>query len=215
MALNEMKYRTLTYKLLPRFLALSIAIHVYLLEVYSDSLLNVPELQLGNSVLEIHMHEDAHAPIQILSPKIARTFAVSENISAHAIIPVERIASTDPAVSAADIDRPRASITTSDTREDLRNQLLGVLKSRLSQYLSYPTLARSRGWEGTVLLGMRVQSDGQLNQLRIDRSSGYSVLDHSALNSLNRVGQLAEATAWLKGREMDMQLPVIYRLIEN
>jgi hypothetical protein len=62
---------------------------------------------------------------------------------------------------------------------------------------------------------MRVESDGHLHQLRIDHSSGYTVLDHSALNSLNRVGRLAEATAWLEGRELDMQLPVIYRLIDN
>ncbi|MEX2164950.1 MAG: energy transducer TonB [Sulfuricaulis sp.] len=98
---------------------------------------------------------------------------------------------------------------------ETHNQLLGELQTRLSRYLVYPPLARRRGWEGTVLLGMRVESDGYLHQLRIDRSSGFTVLDHSALNSLNRVGRLAEATTWLKGQEMEMQLPVIYRLIDN
>ncbi len=96
-----------------------------------------------------------------------------------------------------------------------RNQLLGQLQTSLSRYLVYPPLARSRGWEGTVLLGLRVESDGHLDKIRIERSSGYAVLDHSALNSLIRLGQLAEVSAWLNGRGMDMQLPVIYRLIEN
>ena len=97
----------------------------------------------------------------------------------------------------------------------LRNQLLGELQTRLSHYLTYPPLARQRGWEGTVLLELRIASDGQLDKVRVERSSGYAVLDHSALNSLSRLGYLAEASLWLNGRGMDMQLPVIYRLVEN
>ncbi|MCR4333080.1 MAG: energy transducer TonB [Sulfuricaulis sp.] len=97
----------------------------------------------------------------------------------------------------------------------LRNQLLGELQTRLSRYLVYPPLARERGWEGTVLLGLRVESDGHIEKVRIEHSSGYAVLDRSALNSLNRLAHLAGASDWLNGRGFDMQLPVIYRLIEN
>ncbi|BAV33321.1 TonB family protein [Sulfuricaulis limicola] len=93
--------------------------------------------------------------------------------------------------------------------------MLGELRTRLSRYLTYPPLARSRGWEGTVWLSLRVESDGQLDKIRLERSSGYAVLDNSALNSLQRIGNLVEARVWLEGRGVDMQLPVIYRLIEN
>jgi hypothetical protein len=44
---------------------------------------------------------------------------------------------------------------------------------------------------------------------------GYAVLDRSALNSVNRLGYLSEAVVWLNGRSHDIQLPVIYRLVEN
>jgi protein TonB len=66
-----------------------------------------------------------------------------------------------------------------------------------------------------VLLGLRVEPDGQLDKIRLERSSGYAVLDNSALNSLKRIDKLVEARAWLEGHSVDMQLPVIYRLIEN
>jgi protein TonB len=101
------------------------------------------------------------------------------------------------------------------TETGIRNHLLGQLQTRLSRYLVYPPLARSRGWEGTVLLGLRVESNGHLERIRIEHSSGYAVLDNSALNSLNRLDRLAEASVWLNGHGLDMQLPVIYRLIEN
>lgn len=94
-------------------------------------------------------------------------------------------------------------------------QIRAQLNADLARYFDYPYVARLRGWEGTVLLGLRVASDGRLDKIRIERSSGYAVLDNSALNSLNRLGQLAEASAWLNGRGLDMQLPVIYRLIQN
>ena len=96
-----------------------------------------------------------------------------------------------------------------------RNHLQGLLQTRLSRYLVYPPLARSRGWEGTVLMGLRVEPDGNLERIHIARSSGYAVLDNSALNSLNRLGRLAEAATWLEGRGLDVQLPVIYQLIDN
>ena len=93
--------------------------------------------------------------------------------------------------------------------------MLGALKTRLSQYLTYPPLARDRGWEGKVLLGLRVEPDGRFDKIRIERSSGYAVLDNSALNSLKRLGNIVEARVWPEGHSIDVQLPVLYRLIEN
>jgi protein TonB len=90
-----------------------------------------------------------------------------------------------------------------------------LLLADLARHFDYPLVARARGWQGTVLLGLRVESDGRLDQVHIENSSGYAVLDRSALNSLSRLGYLTEAVAWLNGRSLDMQLPVIYRLIEN
>lgn len=102
-----------------------------------------------------------------------------------------------------------------DNQEATRAYLRSRLLANLANYFYYPALARSRGWEGTVLLGLRVEPDGQLDKIRLEHSSGYAVLDHSALNSLKRIGNLVEARAWLEGHSVDMQLPVIYRLIEN
>jgi protein TonB len=90
-----------------------------------------------------------------------------------------------------------------------------LLLADLARHFDYPLVARARGWQGTVLLGLRVESDGHLDQVHIENSSGYAVLDRSALNSVNRLGYLTEAVAWLNGRSHDIQLPVIYRLVEN
>lgn len=63
-----------------------------------------------------------------------------------------------------------------------------------------------------MLLAFIVQASGNLNDIRIVRSSGFAVLDHSAVDSLKKVQRLPETVAWFQGRDIEMQLPVIYRL---
>ena len=51
--------------------------------------------------------------------------------------------------------------------------------------------------------------------LRIARSSGYAVLDSSALSALRRVEYLKEAPLWLNGHAIEIELPVIFRLEDD
>lgn len=44
----------------------------------------------------------------------------------------------------------------------------------------YPSLAKRRGWEGTVLLRVRVDKNGRPREVLIERSSGHGLLDRSA-----------------------------------
>lgn len=86
------------------------------------------------------------------------------------------------------------------------------LETDLSRYFSYPTIARKQGWQGDVSVTFTVQSDGRLTDVRITRSSGYHVLDQSALAALRKVGHLTDAPQWLNGQSITVELPVIYRL---
>lgn len=93
-------------------------------------------------------------------------------------------------------------------------QIQSQLLTELKRYFEYPLLARRRGWEGTVWLEFIVMPDGVLERIHVAQGSGYDALDDSALNALRRVGRLPEASAWLNGHALDVELPVIYRLQE-
>lgn len=49
---------------------------------------------------------------------------------------------------------------------------------------SYPAVARRNGWEGTVVLDLRVNADGTLAEAAIHASSGHDVLDRAALRMI-------------------------------
>ncbi|MFA5514719.1 MAG: energy transducer TonB [Desulfuromonadales bacterium] len=50
----------------------------------------------------------------------------------------------------------------------------------------YPHIARRFGWQGDVLLRVRVKNTGIVAAVRIEKSSGYEVLDQSARDAVRR-----------------------------
>jgi len=51
---------------------------------------------------------------------------------------------------------------------------------------AYPRLAQTHGYEGTVLLSVEVLSDGRVGRTRVKSSSGYALLDQSALDTMKQ-----------------------------
>lgn len=48
----------------------------------------------------------------------------------------------------------------------------------------YPAIARVRGYEGIVLVSAQILPDGRVGDVRIRKSSGYSILDQSAVQAV-------------------------------
>ncbi|KUG22790.1 ferric siderophore transport system, periplasmic binding protein tonb [hydrocarbon metagenome] len=48
----------------------------------------------------------------------------------------------------------------------------------------YPAIARIRGYEGIVLLSAEVLPDGRVGNMKIRKSSGYAILDRSAMEAV-------------------------------
>lgn len=93
----------------------------------------------------------------------------------------------------------------------LRTSLLRLL----GEHFTYPWIARRRGWEGEVRLALRVGAAGRVSDLRVVKTSGYAILDRAALRSARRIHAVPEAARWLRGRHLDIVVPVEYRLVNG
>jgi protein TonB len=91
----------------------------------------------------------------------------------------------------------------------------GQLQMIFASYFAYPPLAQRRNWQGEVRLGLRIEADGQLSNIRVVQSSGYSILDNAAIKSLRQIAAFPDADNWLHGRNFDTVLPIEYRLIDS
>ena len=201
-------------RLLPRFLLISMALHLILLAGWTGQARLAAVRHLGQPLLDVALPENGRPPTAatkhvVAPPKIPSDALVATSASAHAIAATIKTASESS--DTTNVNLPE-QVESNGQDAGFRNQLQGELQTRLSRYLVYPPLARARGWEGRVLLAFNIETDGQLENIRVAQSSGFAVLDDSALNSLYQVGRLAEAVAWLQGHPLTMQIPVIYQL---
>jgi periplasmic protein TonB len=125
-------------------------------------------------------------------------------------VPEDKLQPTTAAAAVAPADE-----TTEELAQLAAASARAQFAADLSRHFSYPPIARQRGWQGNVRVEFRVEADGRLTNIRIAQSSGYDVLDSSALKALHEVGYLREARTWLNGQAIDIELPVIYRLEEH
>ncbi len=95
-----------------------------------------------------------------------------------------------------------------------QNFLSGKIQTQLDRYLVYPRIARLRGWEGKVILGLRLTKNGKFEKIKIMESSGYSLLDNTALEALNKLNENTTHISWLQGYNTDLLLPVVYQLTD-
>lgn len=87
-----------------------------------------------------------------------------------------------------------------------------AIVAELAKHFRYPRLAQRRGWEGTVVLSVRILPDGRLDDIRITRSSGRALLDRSARQALAGVKRLPQFADRVGEDGLALEIPVTYRL---
>ncbi len=119
--------------------------------------------------------------------------------------------------SSRDISRNKHQQAASENTHPSMNraQVLSQIRHDLSQYFYYPPHARRKGMQGTVLLSFGISGQGNVHDIRIVKSSGYAILDLAAQDAMQRLHKLSWYAALMHGKDMDLELPVIFRLTEG
>jgi protein TonB len=87
-----------------------------------------------------------------------------------------------------------------------------TVSQALARYKKYPRIAQMRGWEGAVMLELRLAPSGRLLGAGLHTSSGYPMLDEQALAMAARVGQFPAPPEGLSSADMAVLLPIVFRL---
>jgi len=78
----------------------------------------------------------------------------------------------------------------------------------------YPNYAREREWEGVVFLKVFVNSGGTVDEIEVEKSSGYKILDESALKTI-QTWQFLPARAGSMSFSSWIKIPVRFILTEE
>ena len=58
------------------------------------------------------------------------------------------------------------------------------MKSRIEFYWEYPSLAARNGWQGNLKINFKINKDGSVSDVSLERSSGYPMLDDAAMTAV-------------------------------
>ena len=211
------------------FLALSVAAHAILLLAWT-----APNPQAGNPgrVLLLDVadrtgqlaplaaidseKEHSQAPSRQPAPLAEPVHTAQRTISKE---PVETNPQTTDTHQADAPDTPETGAApnlaaSSPSQEESNRHLRSSVLELVTQRLSYPAIARRKGWQGVVILALHIESDGLISDLHVNETSGYEALDKAAIKSL-QLASIPGARQWLHGHSIDMLIPIEYRLLDS
>jgi protein TonB len=92
----------------------------------------------------------------------------------------------------------RNSAVNLNTRDPLYVSYFTKIKQSIEQQWEYPEAALRYGLQGRLSLEFAIGGNGQLEQLRMIRSSGSQVLDEEALRAIKAAAPFPPIPAWIK-----------------
>jgi protein TonB len=120
------------------------------------------------------------------------------------------VSAQDGRADAAPVQVTRAAGLSAEAKLDYQ-WLAESLWRRVAELKRYPNSARMNGQEGKVILKAVIRSDGYLADVSVQKSSGYSVLDAAAIESVKLACPLHMKHAIGKP-QIVVSLPIVYSL---
>ena len=106
------------------------------------------------------------------------------------------------------------SQTTIEKRAEVENILLWVkeINFQIKKIIKYPKIAKDRDQSGRVLISLSLRTNGNLEDINIESSSGFKSLDQSAINSIKKLNKFVSAPFEIKNKLFTFILPINYEL---
>ncbi len=113
------------------------------------------------------------------------------------------IAPTAPELNVRPLDAEEAG-----SRDQYRLALITAAR----RYKRYPAQAMQNGWTGRVEIRLNIGANGMIQSAAIKTSTGYALLDETALDMIKKAKPLTQIPPALRGKEFTVDVPVIFDL---
>ena len=203
---------------LPKAIGVSIAIHIILMvgiPEFNKPLLTPQEMSVTISsspiqqpIEKIETPEPIKKvePIQKIEKKI--TPIIDKNATTVAQPAPKEVAPPAPAEVVSKIPNviPQEQVTQSI------ESYSSLLANAIAKYKQYPKIAQMRGWQGTVIADLEIDSKGSVISVKIKKSSTYEVLDNEALEMIKKASPFPAPPDNLRGKNFNVLVPISFKL---
>jgi len=144
-------------------------------------------------------------PVEPPPPVVEEVIAVAPTVDSTAEVVV-------PVLDPVPVEPPPPPPPTVAQRSNALDAYSSQLGRAIAKHKSYPKIAQRRGWQGTVLLDIKVDSSGNVLSAVVSKSSGHKSLDKQALKMVKKASPFPTPPAILQGGSFNISVPVAFKL---
>lgn len=139
--------------------------------------------------------------------------AQREPIHENAVIaerPLPTLKELLPSVNYSSSNRRGSGPVSLNTKDPVYVSYFTKIKQNIEQQWEYPEVALRYGLQGRLSLEFTIGGSGQLEQLRMIRSSGSQVLDDEALRAIKAAAPFPPIPSWIKPNPLSISASMEY-----
>ena len=200
---------------LPKAIAISMAIHIILmigLPELNKPLLIPQEMSvtISSSPIQKPIEKiETPEPVKKVEPIQKKiTPIIDKNAISVAQPTPKEVAPTPPAETVSKIP----DIVPQEQLTQHLESYSSLLANAIAKYKQYPKIAQMRGWQGTVIADLEIDSKGTVISIKIKKSSTYEVLDNEALEMIRKASPFPAPPESLRGKNFNVLVPISFKL---
>jgi len=173
-----------------------------------------PELQITFQKLENHVSETVPQPAQVPKPVEKKIIPILKK-DAENPIPSQQKPTKEAETKPEEKKEATPTQANSDVKnagEAALNDFSNILARHIAKFKMYPKIAQMRGWQGELILEVKLNGDGVLISSKIVKGSGFDVLDNEGLEMVKRASPFPVPPEILKGKSFSILVPIRFKL---
>lgn len=200
---------------LPKAIGISIAIHIILmigLPEFKKPLLKPLEMSVTISTSPIPKpieKIETPQPIKKVEPVQKKITPIIDKNATSIAQPIPK--EVAPPTPAEAISKTPNIVPQEQVTQHLESYS-SLLANAIAKYKQYPKIAQMRGWQGTVIADLEIDSKGSVVSVKIKKSSTYEVLDNEALEMIKKASPFPAPPESLRGKNFNVLVPISFKL---
>jgi protein TonB len=200
---------------LPKAIGISIAIHIILmigLPEFNKPLLTpqVMNVTISSSPIQKTIEKiEPPQPIKKVEPIQKKITPIIDKNSTSVAQPLPK--EVAPPAPAEAISKTPNIVPQEQVTQHLESYS-SLLANAIAKYKQYPKIAQMRGWQGTVIADLEIDSKGSVISVKIKKSSTYEVLDNEALEMIKKASPFPAPPESLRGKNFNVLVPISFKL---
>ena len=106
---------------------------------------------------------------------------------------------------------PNNNITPSTIKKTIESYSAKLTKA-IAKQKKYPRIAQMRGWQGEIILDLKIDGQGNLIKAKIKQGSKFKILDTEGMNMVKRASPFPKPPKNIESKIFNVIVPISFKL---